>query len=92
MFDESKSFHGKTLFIQSTKSNYISVEDEPEIKRIFPNAEFTWIKCKKGSTLFHVEEHTKFMQAILGFLEDSKIRKEPNSPERAEKGDAMQNQ
>ena len=30
-FDESKAFHGKTLFVQSTKSNYISPEDEPEI-------------------------------------------------------------
>jgi len=80
-FDESKAFHGKTLFVQSTKSNYISTEDEPEIKRIFPNAEFSWIKTKNGSTWFHIESHTEFMQAVITFLEGSKRRpdKTPDS-------------
>ena len=71
-FDESKAFHGKTLFVQSTKSNYISPEDEPEIKRIFPNAEFSWITSKNGSTWFHIESHTEFMQAVITFLEGTK--------------------
>merc|ERR1712241_248278 len=73
-FDESKAFHGKTLFVQSNKSNYISEEDESEIRKIFPNAEFCWIRSKNGSTWFHVEKHTEFMQAIVAFLENSKIR------------------
>jgi len=73
-FDESKAFHGKTLFVQSTKSNYISPEDEPEIRRIFPNAEFSWIKSKNGSTWFHIESHTEFMQAVITFLESAKKR------------------
>jgi len=73
-FDESKAFHGKTLFVQSTKSNYISPEDEPEIKRIFPNAQFSWIKSKNGSTWFHIESHTEFMQAVITFLEGTKRR------------------
>jgi len=71
-FDESKAFHGKTLFVQSTRSNYISPEDEPEIKRIFPNAEFSWIKSKNGSTWFHIESHTEFMQAVITFMEGTK--------------------
>jgi len=73
-FDESKAFHGKTLFVQSTKSNYISPEDESEIQRIFPNSEFSWIKSKNGSTWFHIESHTEFMQAVISFLEDTKRR------------------
>lgn len=75
-FDESKAFHGKTLFVQSTKSNYISPEDESEIKQIFPNAEFAWIKSKNGSTWFHIESHTEFMQAVISFLEDTKRRQD----------------
>jgi len=67
-FDESKAFHGETLFIQPTKSSYISEGDEAEIRRIFPNAEFRWIKQKSATTYFHVEKHTEFMQSVLGFL------------------------
>jgi len=72
-FDESKAFHGKTLFVQSTKSNYISEGDESEIRRIFPNAEFCWFK-NGGSTWFHIEQHAKFTQAVVRFLEDTKLR------------------
>ena len=67
-FDESKAFHGETLFIQPTKSSYISEGDEAEIRRIFPNAQFRWIKQKSATTYFHVEKHTEFMQSVLGFL------------------------
>jgi pimeloyl-ACP methyl ester carboxylesterase len=91
-FDESKAFNGRTLFVQSTKSKYISEEDESEIRRIFPNAEFAWIKCKTGSTWFHVEKHTEFMQAIVGFLEDSKIRNENNATERLDNRDVAEKQ
>lgn len=81
MFDESKAFHGKTLFVQPMKSNYLSEKDEQQIKRLFPNAEFEWIKCQKGSNWFHIEKHTEFMQAIVGFLEGSKTRKDNNDTE-----------
>ena len=67
--------------MQSTKSNYISETDEPEIRKSFPNAQFAWIKGDKaaGSTWFHVEKHTEFMQAVVGFIEDSKINRSENS-------------
>ena len=67
-FDESKAFHGETLFIQPTNSSYISEGDAAEIRRIFPNAEFRWIKQKSATTYFHFEKHTEFMQSVLGFL------------------------
>lgn len=91
-FDESKAFHGKTLFVQSNKSNYISKQDELEIRRIFPNAEFCWIKTKNGSTWFHIEKHTEFMQAILGFLDNGKIRadSENNKSNVSETGDVAE--
>lgn len=80
-FDESKAFHGKTLFIQSTKSNYISEGDETEIRRIFPCAEFCWFKSG-GSSWFHIEQHAKFTQAIVEFLEDSKVFKDYENNEK----------
>lgn len=70
VFDENVSYHGRTLFLQGTKSQYIKREDEPRIRKMFPNAEFVWFKdCGHW---IHVEKHTDFMKAVIQFLQIDK--------------------
>lgn len=61
------SFHGPTLFINGDKSKFVSREDEPTIKRMFPNSQFLWFKdC---GHLLHVDKQREFCEKVITFLE-----------------------
>jgi len=66
-FDERVAYKGKTLFIQGRKSIQMKPSDEPNIRRLFPNAEFVWLE-ETGPWL-HLEKHNEFLQQVLRFLE-----------------------
>lgn len=66
-FDERVAYKGQTLFIQGRKSLQIKPSDEPNIKRLFPNAEFVWLE-ETGPWL-HLEKHKEFLRQVTRFLE-----------------------
>ena len=42
-FDDGVTFEGKALFVAGERSKFTSRDDEPLIRKHFPNAKFVWI-------------------------------------------------
>ena len=59
-------FEKPVLFIRGEKSNYITSEDEPLIKKHFPQSEITTIP--NAGHWVHAENPNGFMEVVLGFL------------------------
>src|SRR5699024_5290663 len=59
-------YDGETLFLSGEKSNYISEEDYPMIKEMFPNSEIK-IVPKAGHWL-HAENPKAFNELVTQFL------------------------
>lgn len=62
----TNTFTGKTLFIGGTKSDYLKPEEEPDILKIFPSAEFAYVK--DAGHLVHVERPAEFLSLTINFL------------------------
>lgn len=62
----SSSFNGPTLMIGGTKSDYLNPAEEPEILKIFPSAEFAYVK--DAGHLVHVEKPAEFLSLTIEFL------------------------
>ena len=62
----TSTFMGPTLFIGGGKSDYINPKDEPEILKIFPAAEFAYVK--DAGHLLHVEKPADFLNITTKFL------------------------
>jgi esterase len=62
----SNSFTKPTLFIKGEKSSYITSEDEPEIKKLFPNVIFKTIKG--AGHWVHADKPKEFYELVIGFL------------------------
>ena len=60
-----KQFDKPALFIRGEKSNYVTVQDEPQIKKQFPEAE---IKTIAAGHWVHSENPKEFMNVTLEFL------------------------
>ncbi|HXG37788.1 MAG TPA: alpha/beta fold hydrolase [Bacteroidota bacterium] len=63
--DSSKQFGKPTLFVKSTTSGYITMEDEPQIKKMFPNARI--VSLDVGHWI-HAEAPEAFTKIIKDFL------------------------
>ncbi|GFF34685.1 LOW QUALITY PROTEIN: abhydrolase domain-containing protein C22H12.03 [Aspergillus udagawae] len=63
----SVTYDGPTLFIRGTKSNYVSDDMVPAIKKFFPNAEIADVEA--GHWLIS-ENPEAFRQAVVKFLQD----------------------
>ena len=61
-----KSFSGAAMFIRGGKSDYINANDELEIRRIFPAAEFQNIAA--ASHWVHADAPDEFVRLVLEFL------------------------
>jgi esterase len=59
-------FDGDTLFIKGENSNYITEDDMPEIRKIFPQAKFETIK--DAGHWVHAEQELKLVFAVKMFL------------------------
>ena len=65
-FDDA-CFKGETLFINGDRSRFASREDEADILRLFPNAEFAWLEdC---GHLLHIDKQKEFCEKVITFLE-----------------------
>jgi esterase len=63
----TSSYNGKTLFIRGELSDYITDEDIPEIKKVFPRAEFKTIKG--ASHWIHADKPAEFLETVLQFIQ-----------------------
>lgn len=63
---QDKIFTGPVLFIKGENSNYITSEDEPSIKKQFPNAEI--VSIEKAGHWVHAENMEGFFEAVMKFL------------------------
>ncbi|XP_034237430.1 protein ABHD11-like [Thrips palmi] len=62
----NSTFEGPTLFIGGTKSDYLNPEEEPEIRKIFPAAQFAYVQ--DAGHLVHVEKPAEFLSLTIQFL------------------------
>lgn len=69
-FGDDAVFDGKALFIAGERSRFTSRDDEPLIKKHFPNAKFVWLDY--GNGLIQTDRHEEFMKAVVPFLESKK--------------------
>ncbi|NJW53626.1 alpha/beta fold hydrolase [Salinimicrobium oceani] len=60
------SFQHPTLFIKGERSDYISAEDEPLIKKHFPKAEL--VSISGAGHWVHAENKSAFFEAVINFL------------------------
>ncbi|HEV2209039.1 MAG TPA: alpha/beta fold hydrolase [Verrucomicrobiae bacterium] len=65
----SSPFTGSALFIRGEHSDYLSEEDFPGIRVLFPHAEFTTIPG--AGHLPHTENAADFLRVVRSFLENS---------------------
>jgi esterase len=59
-------YRGPTLFIAGARSNYIRPENEPEIRRLFPQAQIK--RIENAGHWLHVERPRAFLQIVGEFL------------------------
>ena len=59
-------YEGPTLFISGARSNYIQPENEPEIRRLFPQAKIE--RIEGAGHWVHVEQPGAFLQIAGAFL------------------------
>ncbi|XP_026289129.1 protein ABHD11-like [Frankliniella occidentalis] len=62
----TSSFSGPTLFIGGSKSDYLKPEEETDILKVFPAAEFAYVK--DAGHLVHVEKPAEFLSLTINFL------------------------
>jgi esterase len=55
------------LFVRGEKSNYIALEDQPEIKRIFPHADF--LTVPDSGHWVHADQPLAMFEAVMNFSE-----------------------
>jgi len=59
-------FEGSTLFISGEKSHFISRDHQTAIRKVFPNAQFEWLKdC--GHRL-HLDHEKEFCEKVISFM------------------------
>jgi len=63
---EGDAFDGPALFIRGGRSTHLRVQDEPDIRRRFPNASFVTIE--NAGHWVHAEVPKPFLQAVTRFL------------------------
>jgi len=63
---EGDAFDGPVLFIRGGRSTHLRVEDEPDIRRRFPNASFVTIE--DAGHWVHAEAPERFLHAVRHFL------------------------
>jgi len=66
-FDDGVTFEGRALFVAGERSKFTNRDDEPLIRRHFPNAKFVWIP--EGGHWVMNDKHEEFMAAVVPFLE-----------------------
>jgi pimeloyl-ACP methyl ester carboxylesterase len=64
----SGSFRGPSLFIGGEKSDYLSANDLPSIRRLFPQAQ---LKTLDTGHWVHAEAPDKFFRIVMDFLEEA---------------------
>lgn len=65
--DVTGSFAGETLFLSGGTSDYVTRDDRPKIKSLFPKAQFA--KIPDASHWLHAEQPRAFEAALRVFLE-----------------------
>lgn len=60
------AFHGPTLFLSGAKSDYVTAEHRPAIKRLFPSARFA--KLPNAGHWLHADKPREFESALRTFL------------------------
>jgi esterase len=60
------AYRGPALFVAGARSNYIQPEHEPEIRRLFPQAEI--IRIDGAGHWVHAEQPQAFLQTVAPFL------------------------
>jgi esterase len=60
------AYRGPALFVAGARSNYIQPEHEPEIRRLFPQAEI--IRIDGAGHWVHAEQPQVFLQTVAPFL------------------------
>ena len=63
--DSAKRFEKPTLFVKSNKAGYITQEDEPSIKQMFPQAQIVGLDVGHW---IHAEAPEEFARIVLDFL------------------------
>ncbi|XP_076662606.1 sn-1-specific diacylglycerol lipase ABHD11 [Halictus rubicundus] len=66
---ESRDFKGPTLFIGGALSDYIKVEDQDDIRKLFPSAEFLYISG--ANHWVHADKPSDFMKIAVDFINRS---------------------
>lgn len=60
------AFHGQTLFLSGAKSDYVTAQHRPAIKRLFPSARFA--KLPDAGHWLHADKPREFESALRTFL------------------------
>lgn len=63
-----QEFNGKALFVGGAKSDYIRLEDFPEIHKLFPRADVKFIP--DSGHWPHAEKPKEFSQTVIDFLDE----------------------
>jgi pimeloyl-ACP methyl ester carboxylesterase len=61
-----RTYDGPSLFVAGGRSDYLRPEHEPEIRRLFPNAEVANIE--NAGHWLHAEQPTAFLAVVEAFL------------------------
>ncbi len=61
-----RTFSGPTLFLVGGKSHYVTGEDQPLIRQLFPNS--VTIRLEQAGHWVHVEATEAMFEAVTGFL------------------------
>ncbi|XP_076176752.1 sn-1-specific diacylglycerol lipase ABHD11 isoform X2 [Ptiloglossa arizonensis] len=63
---ESKVYRGPTLFIGGANSDYIKIEDQPKIMKLFPSSQFIYISG--ANHWVHADKPTEFLKIAVNFI------------------------
>jgi pimeloyl-ACP methyl ester carboxylesterase len=67
-FDEKVTFNGETLFIGGSDSDYIPVNDHPDILEQFPRSKFEYIAG--AGHWVHSQKPNEFLEVLLKFIQN----------------------
>ena len=66
IFDSGRAFEGRVLFLAGGKSDYIQPHHQPEIERLFPQAQIEVIA--NASHWVHADRPEKVVRVLESFL------------------------
>ncbi|XP_014214305.1 protein ABHD11 [Copidosoma floridanum] len=67
--EKDRTFNGPTLFVGGSKSDYITENDHPHVKKLFPSAKFHYIA--DAGHWIHSDKPTEFIDCVTTFINEN---------------------